>query len=460
MRKGKVLVIDDERLIRWSLEEHLSQEGFEVFTAEDGEKGLKIVEEEHPEAVFLDIRLPGMNGMEVLEKIKEIDKGTVVIMITAYGDVDTAVKAMKLGAFDYISKPFNLDEMVIILNKALENQELKQEVHRFRHKMKGEYTIDRMVGRSEKMLMVFDLVKKIAQSETTTILIQGESGTGKDLVAKAIHYQSSRADKPFMEINCTSLPDTLVESELFGHEKGAFTDAKSLKRGLFELADGGTVLLDEIGDLQPAAQAKLLRAIEDKTFKRVGGVRDIRVDVRVIGTTNKDLERAVLEGRFREDLYYRLKIIPLYLPPLRERMEDLPLLVEHFINKFNQEFRKKVKGISKEALDALMKYHWPGNVRELKNVIERAMILMTGDVIQPEDIPLEVGGEKRLQPCIPIEQEAPFFIPPGGIDLKGLEQELIKKALEVCQGNRSRAARLLGVSRDTLKYRMKKFGLG
>jgi DNA-binding NtrC family response regulator len=309
MPEGKILVIDDEKLLRWSLDQNLSKVGYTVLTAEKGLEGLSIFKEDMPDIILLDIHLPDVSGITVLEGIKEINKNALVIMITAFGDIQTAVKTIKLGAYDFLEKPFNMEKLKILVAKALETASLRREVTQFRTQLSSKYGFDSIIGQSEAMKKVFDLISKIAQSDATTIFLQGESGTGKDLTAKVIHYQSNRTEKPFMEINCTALPENLVESELFGHEKGAFTDAKAMKRGLFELADGGTVYLDEIGDMMPGTQAKLLKIIENKAFKRIGGTGDIEVDVRIIAATNKDIDEAVRKGNFREDLYYRLKVI-------------------------------------------------------------------------------------------------------------------------------------------------------
>ena len=329
-----------------------------------------------------------MSGLELLEKINVQERGLMVIMITAYGMVETAVKAMKLGAYDYISKPFNLEEITFVIKKALEAGSLRKQVTLLRQQCKGQ--VDALIGESEEMAKVKNLILKIAKSDATTVLIQGESGTGKELVARAVHASSARADKPFMAVNCAALPVTLLESELMGHEKGAFTDAKAAKKGLFELADGGTVFLDEIGDMDLSMQAKLLRVLENKTFKRVGGVKDITVDVRVISATNQDLSKAISEGRFRKDLYYRLQVVPVNLPPLRERGDDVLLLARYFITYFNQELHKNVRGLSKEVEQILLLYPWPGNVRELKNALERAMILDVDTDLLPEHLPQEI----------------------------------------------------------------------
>jgi|Deesub1362A_J573_1020465.scaffolds.fasta_scaffold01496_6 DNA-binding NtrC family response regulator len=455
MSKAKVLVIDDEKLLRWSLEQNLSKEGYRVFCAEKGLEGLNIFKEEGPDITLLDIHLPDVSGISVLEGIKELSPEAIVIMITAFGDVQTAVKTIKLGAYDFVEKPFNMDKLRILLQKALETGALRKEVSQFRTQLSSRYGFDSIIGQSPRMKEVFQLIKKVALSDASTVLLQGESGTGKDLVAKVIHYQSARAEKPFIEINCTAIPETLIESELFGHERGAFTDAKTSKKGLFELADGGTIYLDEIADMRPGTQAKLLKVIENKCFKRVGGIKDIEVDVRVIAATNRDVAEEVKRGNFREDLYYRLKVIPVYLPPLRERKEDIPLLAKFFIDQFNREFKKQVKGLAKETEKLFLQYPWPGNVRELRNVIERAMILESTEYILPEHLPVELQSGQ-------VGSAAPsnlsIKLPPGGVDIEEVEKELIRQALDATRGNQTKAARLLNLTRDTLRYRMQKFG--
>ncbi len=454
----KILVIDDEKLIRWTLEQHLVKEGYDVTTAESAERGLELLAEDLPDLILLDNRLPDMSGLKMLEKLNVHDNGIMVIMITAYGMVETAVKAMKLGAYDYISKPFNLEEITFVIKKALEAGSLRSQVKQLRQAYTG--TVNAIVGECEEMFKVKNLILKIARSDATTVLIQGESGTGKELVAKAIHYSSARADKPFMAINCAALPVTLLESELMGHEKGAFTDAKTSKKGLFELADGGTVFLDEIGDMDQSMQAKLLRMLEDKTFKRVGGVKDIKVDVRVISATNQELTKVMSEGRFRKDLYYRLQVVPINLPPLRERGQDILLLARYFVAYFNQECHKNVRGISKETEEALLSYSWPGNVRELKNAIERAMILEIEHELLPEHLTQEIL-EKKAEPALggtPASLDG-FVIPDSGLSIEDVEHALIKKALEISNGNQTKAAQLLKMPRDAFRRRMKRFGI-
>lgn len=457
VEKGKILVIDDEKLLRWSLQQNLSKEGYTVLTAEKGMEGLEVYSEEQPDVVLLDIHLPDVSGINVLESIKKENRNALVIMVTAFGDIETAVKTIKFGAYDFVEKPFNMDKLKILISKALETVTLRKEVSQFRSEISKRYGFSNIIGKSPQMMKVLDLVSKVAKSDATTILLQGESGTGKDLVAKVIHYESSRASRPFMDINCTALPETLIESELFGHEKGAFTDAKQMKKGLFELAEGGTIFLDEIGDMKLSTQAKLLKIIENKTFKRIGGVKDITVDLRVVAATNKDIVEEAKKGNFREDLYYRLKVIPIIIPPLRERREDIPPLARFFIEEFNREFKKDVRGLAKATEEAFLLYSWPGNVRELKNIIERAMILESAEYILPEHLPAEItSGNGKAG--LPKAYHPGIEIPPGGLDIEEVERELIRKALEQTKWNQTRAARLLNLTRDALRYRMQKFG--
>ncbi len=453
MRKIKILVVDDEHLIRWSLEQNLKKQGYEVLTAGSGEDALRIVREEQPELVLLDIQLPGISGLEVLEKIKDIDEETIVIMVTAHGGLETAVTAMRIGAYDYLNKPFNLDEMSIVIRKALETSDLRREVATLRSEKK--IGLPNIIGSSQVMQNILAMMEKVARSEAATVLIQGESGTGKELVAKWIHYKSNRAEKPFMAINCAAVPATLLESELFGHEKGAFTDAKATKKGLFELADGGTVFLDEIGDMEMGMQAKLLRFLEDRTFRRIGGSKVNSVDVRIISATNKDLLKAIEVKDFRNDLYYRLQGIPIFLPPLRERREDIIQLARHFIDTYRREFAKHVNGISAQAERLLVDYYWPGNIRELKNVIERAIILGNEEILTVDHLPIEITSRAG---SAPVTSLVIFKLPPEGIDIEEVEKELIRQALENNDWNQSKAAKKLNLGVDAFRYRMKKFG--
>ena len=453
MRKTKIMVVDDEHLIRWSLEQNLKKQGYEVCTAGTGEDALRLAREEQPDLVLLDYHLPGINGLEVLQRLKEIDEDVLVIMVTAQGGLETAVNTMRHGAYDYINKPFNLDEMAIVIRKALETSDLRREVVQLRseHKKQGP---PKILGTSKHMKNVLEMMAKVAKSDASTVLVQGESGTGKELVAKWIHYESARAEKPFVAINCAAVPSTLLESELFGHEKGAFTDAKTSKKGLFELADGGTVFLDEIGDMEVGMQAKLLRFLEDRTFRRIGGAKVIPVDVRIISATNKDLLKAIEEKVFRNDLYYRLQVIPIFLPALRERKEDIIVLVNHFMETFAREFNKPIKGISSMAEKLLVEYNWPGNIRELKNVIERAIILGNDENLLLENLPLEIVA-KASSMSVPMTT---FKLPPEGIDIEEVERELIKQSLEITDWNQSKAAKKLNLGIDAFRYRMKKFG--
>ena len=452
-RADTILVVDDEHLIRWSVEQVLRREGFGVLQAGTGADALRLAQAEAPDLVLLDIRLPDGDGLEILERLRAGDPDLPVIMITAHGGVESAVRAMKLGAHDYIIKPVNFEEMTIAIRKALETRSLRREVARFQSEERRGARLADLVGESRAIRDLAALIGRIAQSDATTVLLEGESGTGKDLVARIIHFESARARAPFLALNCVALPEHLLESELFGHERGAFTDAKGLKKSLFEQADGGTVYLDEIGDMKPDLQAKLLRLIEEKSFRRVEGLRDFRVDVRIIAATNRDLGRALEEGEFRKDLYYRLKVFPLRLPPLREHPEDILPLTLHFIARFNGEMGREVREIHPEAQACLTEYAWPGNVRELRNVLERALILASGPVLHVEHLPPEVGARVP-----PPEKAAPMALPAEGVSLEEVERDLVRQALDATGGNQVRAARLLGISRDALRTRMKKFG--
>ncbi|OQY22583.1 MAG: DNA-binding response regulator [Desulfobacteraceae bacterium 4572_35.2] len=453
MNNYRILVVDDEHLIRWSLEQSLKKQGYIVQTVGSGEEALDYVRKHSPDLVLLDIQLPGIDGIETLEQIKEIDSDISVIMITALGVLETAVKAMQLGAFDYINKPFNLDELAVVLRKALETQALKKEVEHLRTEKKRTQGSSKIIAESTHMESVLDMVSKIAQSDAATVLVQGESGTGKELVARALHYDSSRSEQPFMAINCAAVPETLLESELMGHEKGAFTDAKNQKKGLFEMANGGTVFLDEIGDMPMGTQAKLLRVLEERSFRRIGGTKDIHVDIRIVAATNKELLQAIEDGGFRKDLYYRIQVIPIYLPPLRERTADILPLAYHFVKHFNTEFAKSVKGFSRAAEKYLLDYDWPGNIRELRNVIERAIILESGDTLKLELLPREMLNQPSGSSA------GSFQLPPEGIDIEVVEKQLIQQALLLSSGNQSQAARKLHLGIDAFRYRMKKFDL-
>ena len=452
--KEKILIVDDERLIRQSLEKALAGQGYAVVSAENGKTAIELLENDSPDLVLLDLKLPDINGIEVLKRLRDLDRNLPVLLITAYGSIDTAIQAIRLGAYDYVTKPFDLDAILLSVNNALEASRLKKEVTYFRSQESVRFGIHRIIGQSPAMTEVRQRIRQIAQSEASTVLLEGESGTGKDLVARTIHTESNRADQPFVEVNCAALPETLIESELFGHERGAFTDAKTRKAGLLEMAHRGTLYLDEIGDMNPTLQSKLLGVIENKRFRRLGGVKDLSVDVRFIAATNRNLTAAMEKGDFRKDLFYRLKVFSITLPPLRERLSDLPLLIAFLLGELRKEFKKKIVGLSSEAHRVLDSYDWPGNVRQLKNVLERAFILCEGEDIEPVHLPPEL----ITPPSSPQPTGFRFKLPPQGIPLETVERDLIRQALEISGGNQIRAAKLLGVSRDVLRYRMKKFG--
>jgi len=460
MAQPSVLIIEDEEGVRTALARRLEMNDCLVATATSGKEGMAYLNEAPADLVLLDYRLPDADGLKVLETIGQQWPDTLTVMMTAYTNVDLAIQAIRLGAYDYISKPFSLDEMMVVIEKALEAKRLRTEVERLHTTQQEEFGFDRVVTRDPKMLEILHVLKNVAASEARTILLQGESGTGKDLVAKVLHYNSPRADRPFMNITCTALAETLLESELFGHEKGAFTDAHETKQGLFELADGGTIFLDEIGDMPAALQAKLLRFLEEKAFRRVGGTQDIIVDVRIIAATNKNLRNLVAERRFREDLFYRLNIFPVTLPSLRQRPQDIPLLAEHFVSQFNAEFHKEVTGIDPAAMAVMQAYDWPGNIREMRNLIERAMLLSAGGRLTIDSLPTQL-----MSPVIVADTQSEtgpeplIVLGPKGVDIHKVEQALVEKAMEQAGGNQSHAAQLLGLSRDQLRYRLQKFGL-
>jgi DNA-binding NtrC family response regulator len=450
MPNATVLVVDDEPLIRWSLVNRLKEEGYR--TLEAGTAGDAVAQHrDGADLVLLDFALPDADGLTVLKQIKETDPDTLVIMLTANTEVGTAVEAMKAGAFHYANKPFDLDEIMVLVEKALETTQLRREVRVLRARNAQPYGMSSIVGDSAPIKALRTLLEKIGVSPASTVLLTGESGTGKDLAAKVIHYSSGRGSKPFMNITCSALPETLLESELFGHERGAFTGADRLKRGLIESADGGTVFLDEIGEMVPLLQAKLLRFLEEKQFKRVGGAQDVKVDVRVIAATNRSLQGEVKKGHFREDLFYRLNVMAVELPPLRDRKGDVPLLIDHYVDYFNTEFRKKIRGVAPGAMAALQAYSWRGNVRELRNAVERAMLLAEGNELTESHFPMLTAGEGELSTAMGLPGE--------GINLEALERSLVVQALERSGWNQTKAATLLGLNRDQIRYRIEKFDL-
>jgi two-component system response regulator AtoC len=471
MPAEKIMIVDDERLVRWSLRQKCEEWGYHVVEADAGEPALKLAQHESPDLVLLDVRMPDLSGIEVLDQLKKNGDARAVIMITADPQLDDVKAALKLGAYDFVGKPVDFDELHITIKNALEATSLRAEVQTLRGEVRREAGYDSVVGVSPKMTELMNFVRKVASSEATTILIQGESGTGKDLIAKAIHYESSRQPKPFVAINCSAIPETLMEAELFGHEKGAFTDAKQMKKGLFEAADGGTLFLDEIGELSPLLQAKLLRVLEDQVIRRVGGIKDMQVDVRVIAASNRDLEKAVRESQFRQDLYYRLAIIAIFIPPLRDRKEDILPLVDFFIDRYNRRFKKSIRGVTDETRRLLLSHNWPGNVRELKNTIERGMILEDEPFLRPVYLPFSVGESggrtvfERTSPSdggqtLPNGRSLPrLYIPEGGTSLEEVEHHMVELAMRQSNGNQTHAAKLLDISRDALRYKLKKFGL-
>jgi two-component system response regulator AtoC len=471
MPAEKIMIVDDERLVRWSLRQKCEEWGYHVIEADSGEPALKLAQHESPDLVLLDVRMPDLTGIEVLDQLKKSGDARAVIMITADPQLDDVKAALKLGAYDFVGKPVDFDELRVTIKNALEATSLRAEVQSLRGEVRRDAGYNSVVSVSPKMIELMNFVRKVASSEATTILIQGESGTGKDLIAKAIHYESSRHEKPFVAINCSAIPETLMEAELFGHEKGAFTDAKQMKKGLFEAADGGTLFLDEIGELSPLLQAKLLRVLEDQVIRRVGGIKDMQVDVRVIAASNRDLEKAVREGQFRQDLYYRLAIIAIFIPPLRDRKEDILPLVDFFIDRYNRRFKKSIRGVTDDTRRLILTHNWPGNVRELKNTIERGMILEDEPFLRPVYLPFSVGESggrtvfERTSPSdggqtLPNGRTLPrLYIPEGGTSLEEVEHHMVELAMRQANGNQTHAAKLLDISRDALRYKLKKFGL-
>ena len=453
-----ILVVDDDRSMREFLDILLTGEGYNVSLAESGEKGCKILEEKSFDLVITDIRMRDINGIDVLKKAKEIDPDMLVVMISAFATAETAVEAMKEGAYDFIPKPFKVKDFKQIVQDTLKSKS-PSDLHKNIYKGTTSYHFDCLIGESPQMKKVYDLIERVARTKSN-ILISGESGTGKEFVARAIHYQSPRKDRPFVVINCAGIPENLIESELFGYKKGAFTGAVNDKEGLFEVAQGGTVFLDEVGELSPTIQVKLLRVIQERTFTAVGGVEEKKVDVRLISATNKSLEKEVIEKRFREDLYFRLNVIQISMPPLREREGDLVILSQYFLEKYSHELDKDIKRISAYAMDILKQYSFPGNVRELENIIERSVALETSSIVLPESLTLSHFKKDQVSNH---ENRRETDLTPDGIDLNkvidGIEKDYIMKAMEMCNGSRQKAADLLGISLDSIKYRLKKINL-
>jgi two-component system response regulator HydG len=448
--KVKILVVDDEQSHRTMLKAVLTKEGYDIYEADDGVSAVKAVENESFDLVLMDIRMTDMDGIEAMGEIKKTSPSIPIIMMTAYASVKTAVEALKSGAYDYLTKPLDIDELKILIKKALEHYRLQEENVFLKERLADRFDFSKIIGKSRRMKELFENLSLIAPSEAT-VLIYGESGTGKELVANAIHQNSPRAQKPFIKVSCAALPETLLESELFGHERGAFTGAVARKAGRFQLADGGTLFLDEVNVMSSTTQVKLLRVLQEREFEPLGSTKTIHVDIRLIAATNKALEEEVKEGRFREDLFYRLNVVPIHLPPLRDRKEDIPLLADHFFKLFQEKNKKSIKGFLPKTIDMLMRYDWPGNIRELENVMERAVLLCRGEYLSPQDLPPPFqGGQIGEQPVISI---------PPGMTLEELEREAIIQTLEENGGNRTQAAQILGISRKTLQNKLKEYGL-
>ena len=452
-----ILIIEDDQFFNKFLSESLTDKGYRVHAAKTGAEGLEVVQALRPDLVLLDLMLPDVSGLEVLEKIRETYETPQVIMLTGHGSIETAIEAIKLGASDYLTKPIREDELILSIKKNLKHLDLIREIEYLKEADRKKFNFNYLVGRSPKMNEVYRLALFVAQSDTATVLIEGDSGTGKEYLARFIHYRSARGDEPFVEINCAAIPENLMETELFGYEPGAFTDARVRKRGQFELASKGTVFLDEIGEMSVFLQAKLLRFLDTMTYKRVGGTTDIKLDTRVIAATNKELDRAVENGEFRKDLYFRLKVMHLQLPSLKERKEDIELFAAVFLEEYSKNLKKKVAGFSDSAMEWLNRYDWPGNIRELKNVIERAVIVSDGPTINTRHLSIDANGKT------PTDSPVPPVIPEEGVDLNEIvdrvSTDLISKALAQTGGNRSRAARLLSIPRQVLLYQMKKLGM-
>jgi two-component system, NtrC family, response regulator HydG len=450
-KRARILVVDDEESHRIMLRAVLQEEGYEVAAATDGPEAIRAVEQEPFDLILLDIRMTTMDGIETLTEIRKVSPFVPVLMMTAYASVKTAVEALKAGAFEYLTKPLDIEELKILIEKALEHYHLQEENLALRERLGDRFDFSKIIGKSHKMKELFDLLAQVAPTDAT-VLILGESGTGKELAANAIHHNSPRATQPFIKVACAALPETLLENELFGHERGAFTGAIARREGRFQSAHRGTIFLDEVGEMSPATQTKLLRVLQEKEFEPLGSSRPVKVDVRVIAATNRDLEKEVKEGHFREELFYRLNVVPLILPPLRERKEDIPTLAAHFFAIYRDKNKKELREISGKAMDLLMRYDWPGNVRELENCIERAVVISRGEIIAPADLPPQIQA-------LSSEKEDSGVHFPSGISLQEVEKALILKTLEDTGGNRSRAAEVLGINRRTLQMKLKEYGM-
>jgi two-component system response regulator AtoC len=453
----QILIIDDEEFLCKKLSESLTDDGFQVSTSNDGERGLLLARRDNPDMILLDLRLPDMDGIEALGQINNMDPRPVTIIMSGHGNVDMAVAAIKKGAYDFIEKPFSLDKLKIIVKNALENVGLKKSLDSRLRTEQRLYGFHSLIGQSEAMRTIIELFEKLVTTDPKTILISGESGTGKGLAAKVLHHNGVRAQKPIIELNCAAIPETLLESELFGHEAGSFTDAKKMKTGIFEDANGGTIFLDEIGDMSLSLQAKLVKAVEERTFRRIGGKRDIKVDVRVVAATNKDLKEQVDKNLFREDLYHRLNVINFVMPSLRDRKEDIPILTEHFVNYFNIDFNKGIQHVPEEVEKSFMSYHWPGNVRELRSAIERAVLLSEGDTLNPKYI--QIDEHNKGVKVKGDERKLFFELDMDKLTLETVEEMVVKKALELTNWNQTKAAEMLGVTRQVLRNRMIKMDL-
>jgi two-component system response regulator HydG len=450
MAKEKILVVDDEASHRTMLKAVLTSEGYQISEADDGKTAIEAVEGESYDLILMDVRMTELDGIEAMQEIKKISPAIPIIIMTAYGSVETAVDALKSGAYDYLTKPLDIEELKILIQKALDHYRLREENIVLRERLADRFDFSRIIGKSKAMKDLFETLAMVAPSDAT-ILLYGESGTGKEIVANALHENSPRARRPFIKVSCAALPETLLESELFGHERGAFTGAIGRKEGRFQLANGGTIFLDEVSEMSPTTQVKLLRVLQEREFEPLGSTKTIRVDIRIIATTNKNLEEEVKEGNFREDLFYRLNVVPIELPALRKRKEDVPLLAKHFLNICSEKAQTPIKGFLPKTMDLMIRYDWPGNIRELENAIERAVLLCQGEYISPEDLPHAVQGAEG--------GELPGVAVPSGMTLKEVEREVIVQILEETDGNRTQTARILGISRKTLQNKLKEYGI-